>query len=599
MRLYMEVLNGKRKGQVIDLCSYADKRQNNGVIPYVLETEAISFNLLTDKTYDSVGLILENITYPFSFKGESVDDKYLYNLTPSFQKNGQYEALFYNYFGLAALAILFDDSGSVDLEEVAPFEVLARKISAEQAAKMIEFILSETNGDLNRAFGATRLGAKSVEGGEEPNKLLEQLIYNLNILEELSPYILNNPLSTLSSHTMLRDGRHVNQIQEQGVAWLIENLSVLEETDSSEQAHVVLGNTYYEATELQTSVMKEHTDIYENRVIHTYINGLLNFTKELQDGYLKQDSNTVGNQHGGYISFFSAMASSIHNVNRKNLSLIESCQERLRSLKSLYDIHIPIKGIDDAMPRISPKIKANRHYLNLYRSIIGWYQNNQVSWESQKMLLAINGIPKLFEYYTALRLKKWCVLNGETSKGSLDGEMWSGNINGNSITLHYEPVYWMAGHEKAGGIVNTENRSEAVALRDSTGSSRRYSAFSHRSPDLVLTIKKTDQYSKLIVLDAKYTSPKLAFSTYLPECTMKYLHGITDQAGNSIVTSMIILHPGSNDSFRDFHDFRFGVFSDKPQSPVIGAQSISILNANNEQGLNKLLSQLLSIASKF
>ncbi|TNZ29962.1 hypothetical protein CGK50_24845, partial [Vibrio parahaemolyticus] len=57
--------------------------------------------------------------------------------------------------------------------------------------------------------------------------------------------------------------------------------------------------------------------------------------------------------------------------------------------------------------------------------------------------------------------------------------------------------------------------------------------YSHRCPDIVIEVRNENKPSKLIVLDAKYTYPTLAFSKYLPECTMKYVHGIHNRSNKN------------------------------------------------------------------
>lgn len=592
MKLLIKIESGSRAGKFIDISMDFLTQGNDIKNRYILETESVSFFLQSRKYYDSVELVLENIHYEFLYDGESIDGEYCYNLKPKKQNNGELEQLFKNYFGVASLVVVLIEGIGKEFKQLPDIEILAKKISAVQAEKMIRYIASGSGMNFLDVLGATRLGARSVGNGDDPTKLLEQLIIDIKTLEELTPYIVNKPLYSVSTNLTHRSGKHVEVIQEDGLSWLMENTAVLEETDSLEEAHVLIDDSYYVASELQTSELIENTDIYENRVIHAYIKNLLEYIAELRGGMIEY-SHQPRNKHDGYVSFFAAMNELISKNSKKDIAILEECQTKLIKMEYIYQKYIPVNGYYHEIPRISEKIKANKHYLLLYRTMIFWYRNNEINWESRKFLLAITAIPKLFELYNLLRIREWCIKNSSCELESAENIVWMGEIGGNTVELFYEPVYWMKGHPKCGSIVNSENRSIDAALKDSQGLTRGFNRNSHRSPDFVLKKTTRDDKKTLVILDAKYSTPKLAFTKYLPECTMKYVHGISGLKEGGIVTSMIILHPDMNDVFRDFHVSEFGVFSEKPQIPILGAQGI--LFGDGEYGLDKLLSSLMQV----
>jgi len=592
MKLLIKIESGNRKGYTLDIDLGSPSTQGNIKSKYILETEAVSFHLASTEYYEHIDLILENIHYEFIFRDESLDGIFNYYLKPRRLKNGAEALLFMNYFGIASLIIMLRNEGDRTLCEVPPIEILAKKISAIQANKMVDYILSQPANSLLDTCGATRLGASSSVGGNEPSNLLEQLLADIRTLEELTPYIVNKPLSSLSSHPTLKSGRSVDVIHEEGISWLFENLSVLNETDSLEEAHLSIDDTYYSASELLTSELKENTDIYENRVIHTYIKSLLSFTHELLSG-LEKYKHHSRNSHDGYISFYETMNKLVSKASKKDLDIIERCRISLVKLQDVYSQYVPVNGFFNEMPRISEKVKANRHYLSLYMTMISWYQNNEIDWSTKKLLLAITDIPKLFELYNLTRIKDWCARNSQNEIPNYNTASWKGEIDGADIELHYEPIYWMEGHSKSSNIVNTENRTPDASLKDARGLPRGYNDRSHRAPDFVISKTTPDNRTSLIILDAKYTTPPLAYTKYLPQCTMKYVHGISGKDDGAIATSMIILHPDNQDVFRDFHVSEYGVFSRTPQLPVLGCQSITF--ETHELGLDKLLSSLIKI----
>jgi len=590
MELIIEVLNGDRKGMHIPLPISTAK----GVVPYVLENEALIFRLKVAVPCDAVDLLLGEVSLSFSpDQSKGQDDFILY---PEY-KNGSYrgyECMFHNYFGFVSLALRFWKGLEETVIELAPFEVLASKISAMQTERMLEYLFEESSIDLIKGLGVATRSAQLNYGGNEPQHLIEQLIKDISLLEDLSPYLLNNPLKTLTSRLELIAGSQVESIDEQGIAWLMENMSVLDETDDAETSHLEYDNLHYQASEIQTSVMRETTDIYENQVIHGYINHLLSFTVEIIDGYATTELKTSANSHNGYVSFFETKNELLRDIRGHHAVQIELCRKRLLSLKDAYTRYLPVSKSSIQMPRITPKIKANRSYLALFRTMIKWYQNSSINWEKEHLLLAINDVPKLFEYYTLLRFIRWCDNNGKRDAQTLDAA-WTGSVGVNRVVLRYEPTYWMAGHTMhSGAFVNTQNRSVSQSRSDYLGKKRSHK-WQHRKPDLIIELTQPDKPLQLLVFDAKYTNRDKAYEVELTNLTMKYVHGIAHKTRGSVVNAMIILYPDSDDQYMDYHTAPHDAFGTVPQYPILGIQAFSIQHSNSKDvGIDKLLSHLVN-----
>ncbi|MEY0427201.1 DUF2357 domain-containing protein, partial [Providencia rettgeri] len=144
-------------------------------------------------------------------------------------------------------------------------------------------------------------------------------------------------------------------------------------------------------------------------------------------------------------------------------------------------------------------------------------------------LLSIQSIPKLFEYYSLFYIKvvlEKKYISKSTIEPTSESLSFSFNLKKDlKLNLFYEPKYWMAKHPMADlrGLVNTEGwtiYNGKVSKRSSSG------RFSNRSPDFVIKISDTFDNEKFIILDAKYTYSDKAFIHYLPDLTLKYLHGL-------------------------------------------------------------------------
>lgn len=587
MILEIKVLSGTRKGESLTLLS--DESDNNDV-PFILETEAIEFNLITDKVFDSVNLLIEDYSIRLNPKFTAENKLKGYLASPSF-KDGRLESLFYNYFGLAIIHLETEIDGRFNISQLGKIDVLARKASVEQVESMIQFIVSVGEEELLRARGVTRKGAElDPLGTETPTKLIEQLEKSLIELEKILPYIVHSPISTLANRlSSVRVSPNLD-IQEQGISWLLENLSVLHENDDSDSTIFSWNGRRLTANSIQAPVMFENSDIYENRIILGYVDNLLSFVSELIKGLTISPVSYELNNYDGYVSFFSSVAAKLLAKNSSQINRVRSIQSRLRLVRHTLVSRLGITKSDITLPKFTPKVRSNRYYSSIFRLIHLWHQSSRINWRSHKLLLAINNIPKLFELYTVLITYKWLSEVGEESLERNYRPFWQGKLDQLEIKLWYEPTYWMPGHiNHEGTLFNTQNKTLANTLADSPGKVR-FGKYSNRRPDLVLEINDSSNQTNLIILDSKYTTSKLAYERYLPECIVKYVHGIGSINNSQIVKGMFILYPsrqGNNSSFLDFHSYPFNIHEKTRQIPMLGAQGLP-LGIENDNHIKKI-----------
>ena len=596
MMLELRILTGKRRGHVFVLDPEAKNLSN---LPYVLELEAIEFTLRVPRieSVSQVQIMLEDSSIDLSPLYDDEGKAVAFRASPSC-KDGRMQALFYNYFGVAILYADVQYGSERELIELGQVEVLARKASVDQVEAMVEFIVSTSEDDLLRARGATRRSAGIVEeSSKSPRRLLELLEINVSILEELLPYVIHAPLSSLSTKLEILPGSPDVDIQDQGIAWLGENMGVLEQCSDPESVVIYWQGQSLQAREVQASVMFENFDVYENRIILGYVDNLLEFTNELVFGLSEQKNSVSLNSHDGYVSFFSTVALRLLSNSSSQLSKAQSMHDRLILFRHRIASRLRLRKSDRTLPRFTPKVRANRYYSTLFRSIHEWYQGGKLNWNAQKLLLAIDNIPKLFELYTILVVRNWCSNYGIESNQSYKA-FWQGMIDGFVVKLYYEPKYWMVGHvNQKGPIYNTENRTYKAAQNDRPGFVRS-AQYGHRSPDIVLVVTGPSGKQSLLVLDAKYTDDQRAFEMHLPECIIKYVHGLAATDNSSLVASMFILFPDGlgGGRYLDFHAHPFCAFGASPQLPMLGAQGLS-LGANgkeHDEEIHKLIKVALN-----
>jgi hypothetical protein len=595
MHITFDVISGRDRGRSITLPDdlAGDLR------PWVTELDPLKITVALDAPATAVKLLVGEVEVELS----QLDDQGLVfcGMPLSRYEGGHgYSALFLNYFGIAPIYIDVTIDGVSALHDMGSLEVLARKASVEQAKEMVSYVLRSGHLDLLRAQGATRRSAgASRDEGQPPKRLLEHLDHTVRTLEKLVGPIALSPVKTLTSKLNLIHAPADLDIQEQGLSWLCENLGVLEPSDDINNYVLIHSGQMYKATEIQAPVTQESTDIYENQVIHGFLDSLLAFVHQLSEGMKSSVPAPSLNSAAGYESFFNVMSEWLEIESQVHLSRVHHLRDRVKRIQRLIRRSLPVTKLVTTPPSFTPKARANRHYSALYRMIHDWHRHTTIDWTVEKFLMAISSIPKLFELYSLLIIVDWLKTRSPSLSTNADA-FASGHIEKLQVDILYEPVYWLTGHVNAneGNVVVTEFKKVERAVKEREhGPSRRTHPYDKRAPDFVIDIKSMKDgvavREGLLVLDAKYVNKKRAYEEKIAECTMKYVHGLASPGLNSLVRSMIILYPEKDDLWLDFRAGPYDLFGNKAQRPALGAQGLPIDSEIRQPHLFKVLDKIV------
>lgn len=577
MKIKISILGGKRQGDAFEL-SLVESRSKSAI--FILEDEAIEISFASEFFYDKISLILyENEVQPTVI--EQYNDLWIYKWQPRRLGKFTYECFFHNYYGVAELALELKIEEKTEIFNFQAIEVLAKKINAERVEKMLSFLAGVDSEVLCSFFRVTRRQAGYKHGDTPVEILLEQIE---NITEKTSilvKKIINRPITKLSTREKYVYPNDSTNVDDLTLSWLCNNIDELFETDCIDHAILEYNNSLYRAGKLIEHKAVEDSDVYENQVIYGFINTLIQTTSKLLFGFEMPEGkvNKINGTPLGYVSFFSQIQRFQKNINQRKILKCKSILANLHSIKRVMTEKIPSKKYIVGIPTFTMKAKKDPLYLSLFKKIVDWYRFGSPDWSVQEELLSIQSIPKLFEYYSLFYIK--VVLEAKYSSEFLTdpvGESLSFSLNlkkGLRLSLFYEPKYWMINHPKVDfrGLVNTEGWTTYNGKVSKRSSSSR---FSNRSPDFVIKISDDYNNDKYIILDAKYTYSDKAFTQYLPDLTLKYLHGLHSISNvKNIITGLMILNPDEESKIRDFHHGNFDVFSEKPALPFLLCASIA------------------------
>ncbi len=604
MRLTAKIISGKRCGLEIELTSFGLQPSSH---IFFLEDEALEFRLEVAAPLDDVFLCLHENEVGVTGSKE-YDGLWIYEWKPKSIYRSTYECFFHNYYGMAELSIATKIDGvgeRVIIEQYSPVEVLAKKLNAERAEKMLDFLAFHDNDALAAFFRVTRLNAGFKEGERSVSFLIEQLERNVLLLIAEIPNIYSRPIAKLTPMTKIVVVSENSVTDDTTLAWMAENSDNLYPVDDQERAILELDGTYYSSEKILENHLKEDFNIYENQVIHGFIISLMRAASEILRGLEEYPSSKVRVQSdiSGYISFFSQLSKFAKVVNKNKVARCKELIINLQRLKRTFDERVPVSNTVIGTPQFTRKARYNLHYQKVFHKIIAWHRYGAPDWSVQEELFSIQSIPKLFEYYLLFLIKyhfdnarllgmKFELMNGPIVERNNFEYDWGGY----TVRLIYEMKAWT--HDHASSLGAALINSEGWTINSMNGDLKprgQFGPYANRSPDMIVCISTPTGEQRQLILDAKYTTSKKAFTHYLPELTMKYLHGIHEKnTGKSLSSGLMIVNPSESCETRHFHHDRYSIYGENPVTPALLVSSLAPgMAEDNDSDFRTNLSQFL------
>ncbi|WCH23254.1 DUF2357 domain-containing protein [Aeromonas salmonicida] len=585
MKLTAKIISGKRSGLEVELTAFGHHSSNQN---FFLEDEALEFSLEVAAPLNDVFLCLHENEIGVTSSKEC-NGLWIYEWKPKSISRSMFECFFHNYYGMAELSIATKIDGvgeRVILEQYAPVEVLAKKLNAERAEKMLDFLASHDNDALAAFFRVTRLKAGFKEGEKSVGFLIEQLERNVLLLITELPKIYSKPIAKLTPVTKVVVVSERSVTDDTTLAWLAENSDSLYPVDDQERAILELDGAYYSSEKILENHLKEELNIYENQVVHGFIISLMRAASDVLRGLEDYPSSKIRapSSISGYLSFFTQLSKFAKSINKNKVARCKDLITNLQRLKRTFDERVPVSCAVIGTPQFTRKARYNLHYQKIFHKIIAWHRFGAPDWSMQEELFSIQSIPKLFEYYLLFLIKyhfdnarllgmKLDLINSPV----VDRNNFEYDWGGYTVRLLYEMKAWTPDHASSFGatLINTEGWTINSANGDLKPRGQ-YGPYANRSPDMIVCISTPTGEQRQLILDAKYTTSKKAFTHYLPELTMKYLHGIHEKStGKSLSSGLMIVNPSESCGTRHFHHERYSIYGANPVTPALLVSSVA------------------------
>jgi hypothetical protein len=502
----------------------------------IKETDSIQFQITVDEDtfikFGSPYIILGDVPIELEFHHFSEMNRVFFSVEPLDKHSSKY---FYNFFGESELGLAFEDD-ELFLKTIT-VNILARAENAKLASEMLDYITDNLEDAVSICFSRSKISGS--------NNLNEQFNFTrLDIIEETIEYISDNLPLFIREHKYT--WKPEMQLSEQGqptgpdsIHWVLTNLDRVSPA-CIEESNLLYNNRSYRVTPLPKENIVQESDVYENRVINTFLYHISIFLIDLKDTYgnvISAPDSIYSNSE--YVRFDHTMEKYTKLAMMHKTRELDKLLFSIEKLRAIFNKKIPSKIVPGIQPKLTSYVSKHPHYRKTFKLIEQCNAAPAPNFEGDRVLLGLKNLAIVYEIASLLMLNqsiKTCfgvqhvdqsfrVHSEDSTFGGYEKERPYGEINNLflyssdifTIELFFEPkIFPMSGVSKVGDLVDTSD----------TRRTRRYGQH-HFCPDFIIKIN-SNKWKKpvTIVLDSKYKNSDTIKKFDMVDLTQKYLLNI-------------------------------------------------------------------------
>lgn len=441
---------------------------------------------------------------------------------------------FYNFFGESEVSLYFDNQYN-DAVTVT-FDILARAENATLADEMLSFLTSNYEDAIVICFSRSRKGADLTgEDGHNFNKInaIEKTISYLNdsiykFLRERKSFVNNELILSENGQPTGPDS----------VYWALTNLDKLSPANQ-EDVNIYFNNRGYHYDKLPKEISINNYDVYENRVINSFLASAEDFLYQLKEQYGVSDAAHYYTDNSEYVRFDHTMTKFTRMALDVKMKEVEALIVKVVNIRTLFLKVIPSKYKVAVPPRMTSYAATRHHYREAFNLIERCYRAQAPDFSQNKLLLGLKNLSVIYELATLLMLHKTIekvfdvgisVQNFRQHAdynpfGGIEVESPEGIINNYFLfenekflieVLYEAKIYPYSIKSRPGDLIDTSN----------THGSEKYGSH-HFCPDFILKVTSKEWGNVFTaILDAKFKDLNTVKNYDIDKLTNKYLLNI-------------------------------------------------------------------------
>lgn len=446
---------------------------------------------------------------------------------------------FANHLGFTSLHLFFNggEENSVEI----PMEVYSSKATYRDAKNMLNFIQKNDPDIASLCFSQTRLDAGNQAG--EKVDILRKIELGLRVVDYLAANIRFFKYDPCVSSEPVRNVVYYqpekHHIDERSIEWLTRNTEQVEL--SIEEPHGHVGGMPVRINQVALYQKTDSTDVYENRVIFSFLQGFFQFLDKVAAQKVEQ---VYPHFSGEDIYSFEQLRADWESESTGPQAKIRKGKDKASKLKRALMKVIPCKVRTRQLPRFTNEVKTRRHYKELFSLIHQYYVVGEPDWSKETHLSGLKNLAKIYELYSLVHLLKVVkslspvkmASHYITSSGARDFKPSNepNNLyefrfeNGKTAWLMYEPR-----------IDRYDGSHGLFGLHKATRNIRDFGV-GHLQPDFIML---SDE--RFVILDAKFSPLSNVHRYALYDITTRYGVGIHRHIDgkNKMAEGVVAIYP--------------------------------------------------------
>ena len=416
---------------------------------------------------------------------------------------------------------------SKNQEDATNIQNMLQELIAFDDSQVGEWIFSDGKRGASNSLYEGKWNKRAYKSLSSYIQLLEQVIacYKNNFA-----YFRMQGKHTIKQSSVLVPYEKVKKVSRDSFNWIMQNADQLANVPYS--SGVQYQGKNYLPYHLKTDASQKSWDVYENRIVISFLHTVLLNAKQIFlefDRDILNEERIISRIHGSFPKEYCAPIITIKSLQISFCRiLLGKLNHSIDTLQNLYTQYETLFDVQTSMlttlPRKTSTFCEIKPYAQVFKIIVHWFQYGEYSLEKERLILQVKTLDKLFEYYCLLQLLKLLADNGyhkadiqepafkylyTSADGHYQNEQDVANTyvlsrNHITATLYYQPV------------ISAFNFENGLTLYRTT------SKKSYYTPDFVLKFSFSEHDEEYIIFDAKFASRDTIKNFRLPEVIRKY-----------------------------------------------------------------------------